>query len=90
MLRESIFFKICFFKDNSTLWVTAYIENWMQKAEGNSRNINNVHAQKNRKGSALITQRKKEEEEEERRVGGQEKGRGREGKGEHFERFSVH
>lgn len=81
MLRETIFLKICFFKDNSTLWVTAYIENWMQKAEENSRNINNLHAQKNRKGSALITQRKKEEEEEERRVGGQEKEEEGKGKG---------
>ena len=36
----------------------ACIENWMQKAEDNSKNINNLHAQKNRKGSALITQKK--------------------------------
>ena len=30
----------------------------MEKAEENSKNINNLHAQKNRKGSALITQKK--------------------------------
>ena len=36
----------------------ACIENWMEKAEENSKNINNLHAQKNRKGSALITQKK--------------------------------
>ena len=39
----------------------ACIENWMQKAEDNSKNINNLHAQKNRKGSALITQKKNKE-----------------------------
>ena len=40
----------------------ACIENWMEKAEENSKNINNLHAQKNRKGSALITQKKQREE----------------------------
>ena len=40
----------------------ACIENWMQKAEDNSKNINNLHAQKNRKGSALITQKKKKKQ----------------------------
>ena len=54
----------------------ACIENWMQKAEDNSKNINNLHAQKNRKGSALITQKNKEEQQEEDKKK-EEKGKGK-------------
>ena len=42
----------------------ACIESWMQKADENSKNINNLHAKKNRKGSASNTQRNKEKKEE--------------------------
>ena len=63
MLRDYVY--IYFFKDNSTCQVMACIENWMQKAEDNSKNINNLHAQKNRKGYALITQKKNKEKKDE-------------------------